>query len=116
MAFTPYHNITGSNGIHVELLAPGDNASSIKSITIANTHASNDATVSLSIAKLSDSSALNASETYYLFKTVAIPSDTSLLLDNSDMLSFNNSISGFYLFITVGSSDTVDVSINANVS
>jgi hypothetical protein len=116
MAFTPYHNITGSNGIHVELLAPGDNASDIKSITIANTHASNDATVSLSVVKLSGSSSRNSSETYYLFKTVAIPSDTSLLLDNSDMLSFNNSTSGYSLFITVGSSDTVDVSINANVS
>tara|TARA_R100001510_G_C7632272_1_gene190958 strand:+ start:968 stop:1318 length:351 start_codon:yes stop_codon:yes gene_type:complete len=114
MAFTPYHNITGSSGVHVELLAPGDNGGDINSITIANTHASNDATVSLSIVKLSDSSNLNSPEVYYIFKTVAIPSDTSLLLDNGDMLSFDNSVAGFSMFITVGSSDTVDVIINAN--
>jgi len=30
------------------------------------------------------------------------------------MLSFDNSVSGYSMFITVGPSDTVDVSINAN--
>jgi len=65
----------------------------------------------LSIVKLSDSSSLNSSETYYILHTVAIPADTSLLLDNSSILSFNNSTNGYSLFITVGSSDTVDVII-----
>ena len=46
MAFTPYHKITGSTGVHVELLAAGDNASNIKSITLTNIHATADATVS----------------------------------------------------------------------
>ena len=114
MAFTPYHNILGASGVHAQLLAPGDNAGSIKSITLTNVHATNDATVSLSIVKLSSSSSLNTSETYYLLSTVAIPSDTALLLDNSSMLSFDNSISGYSLFITVGSGDTVDVAISAN--
>ena len=114
MAFTPYHNITGSSGVHVELLAPGDNGGDIDSITIANTHSSLDATVSLSIVKLSDASSLNSLETYYLFKSVAIPSATSLFLNNGGMLSFDNSVSGYSMFITVGGSDTVDVSINAN--
>lgn len=111
MAFTGYHNITGSTGVYVELLAPGDTDGVIKSIMLTNIHASNDATVSLSIVKLSDYSARNASETYYLLHTIAIPADTSLLLDNSDILSFNNSKNGYSLFITVGSSDTVDVII-----
>lgn len=114
MAFTPYHNVLGTNGVHTELLAPGDNAGNISSIMLTNVHATADATVSLSIAKLSSSSGLNASETYYLLSTVAIPSDTSLLLDNSGFLKFDNSISGFSMFITVGSSDTVDVAISIN--
>ena len=111
MAFTPYHNITGSTGVSVELLAAGDDASNIKSITLANIHATADATVSLSIVKLSDYASKNTQEVYYLISTVAIPSDTVLLLDNPDMLAFDNSLSGYSLYITVGSSDTVDVSI-----
>ena len=47
MAFTKYHNITGSTGVDVELLATGDNGDGIKSIWITNTRASNAATVSL---------------------------------------------------------------------
>ena len=50
-------------------------------------------------------------KTFYMFKTVAIPSDTSLLLDNSNMLSFNNGEEGFGLYLTVGASDTLDVLI-----
>jgi len=111
MAFTGYHNVTGSTGVHVELLAPGDNAGNVKSIMLTNIHATVDATVSLSVVKLSDSSALNASETYYLLHTVAIPADASLLLDSSDILAFNNSANGYSLFITVNATDTVDVII-----
>ena len=110
MAFTGYHNIVGSNGVHVELLAPGDNGGNIKSIMLTNIHASIDATVSLSLVKLSSSS-ITSSETYYILHTIAIPADTSLLLDNSDILTFNNAISGYSLFITVGGSDKVDVII-----
>ena len=111
MAFTPHHNVTGSTGIYVKLLAAGDNASNVKSITLANVHATADATVSLSIVKLSDYADKNTEEVYYLISTVAIPSDTTLLLDNPNMLAFDNSLSGYSLYITVGSSDTVDVSI-----
>ena len=108
MAFTAYHNITGSSGVNVELIAPGSEINNIKSILIANTHATADATVSLFIQ---DDPATGTTSTFYMLSTVAIPSDTSLLLDNSDMLSFNNSASGYGLYITVGSSDTLDVSI-----
>ena len=111
MAFTAYHNITGSSGIHVELLAPGDNAGNIKSIMLTNTHISANATISLSVVKLSDYSVRNASETYYILSNIIIPFSASLLLDNSDILSFDNSINGYSLFITVGSTDTIDVII-----
>ena len=49
MAFTKYHNIDGSNGIEVELIAAGDNGDGVKSIWITNTRASNAAEVSLYI-------------------------------------------------------------------
>ena len=109
MAFTPYHNITGSTGVDVELIAPGENIGSIKSIMIANTHATADATVSLFIQ---DDPTAAAASTFYIISTVAIPSDTSFLLDNSTILSFDNSSNGYGLYLTVGSSDTLDIMIN----
>lgn len=112
MAFTRYHNIVGGSNPSVELLAPGDNAGNIDSIILTNRHATNDATVSLFVHKLSSAINNNASESYYIISTVAIPSDTSLLLDDSSLLSFDNSLSGYSLFITVAGGDTVDVIIN----
>ena len=109
MAFTAYHNITGSTGVNIELLAPGDRAGDIKSILIANTHATADATVTLFIQ---DDPSTGSTNTFKLLSTVAIPSDTSLLLDNSSMLSFNNNAEGYGLYLTVGGSDTLDVFIN----
>ena len=108
MAFTAYHNITGSTGVDVELIAPGEDIGAIRSIMVTNTHATADATVSLFIQNDPTAAAVS---TFYILSTVAIPSDTSLLLDNSDMLSFNNSTEGFGLYLTVGSSDTLDVLI-----
>tara|TARA_R100001594_G_scaffold139175_1_gene183346 strand:+ start:850 stop:1188 length:339 start_codon:yes stop_codon:yes gene_type:complete len=109
MAFTAYHNIIGSSSVTTELLAPGDTRGDIATITLTNKHATNDATVSLFIQKLSADS--TASSSYYILSTLAIPSDTSLLLDNPNMLSFDNSVRGFGLYITVGSTDTLDVLI-----
>ena len=43
MAFTKYHNIDGSNGVDVELIAQGSKSNNVKSIMITNTRASNDA-------------------------------------------------------------------------
>ena len=104
MAFTPYHNIVESTGgKNQQLVSAGDNASTIYSILLTNVHATADATVSLYIS--------NGTDTYYIIKTVAIPSDTPLLLDNMDMLSFDNSSSGYDLNITIAASDTVDVMI-----
>jgi hypothetical protein len=110
MAFTAYHNITGSTGVNIELIAPGLDAGSINSIVIANTHDTADATVSLFIQ---DDPISGTTNTFYILSTVAIPSDTSLLLDNKSMLSFDNiSSSAYGLYLTVGSSDTLDVMIN----
>jgi len=109
MAFTPYHNITGSTGVDVELIAPGENVGVVKSIIITNTHATADATVSLFIQ---DDPTAAVASTFYIISTIAIPSDTSLLLDNSTVLSFDNSSNGYGLYLTVGSSDTLDVMIN----
>ena len=104
MAFTKYHNITGSTGVDVELLATGDNGDGIKSIWITNTRASNAATVSLYI----NNNTTNVK--YYLLSTVVIPSNGSLVLDDASTLNFDNANYGLY--ITVGSSDTLDVTIS----
>ena len=109
MAFTPYHNITGSTGVDVELIAPNEGVGSINSILITNTHATADATVTLFIE---DNPIAAAASIFKILSTVAIPSDTSLLLDDSSVLSFDNSSNGYGLYVTVGSSDTLDIMIN----
>jgi hypothetical protein len=104
MAFTRYHNITGSSGVDIELIPPDEPLKKpISSITITNTHATADATVTLFI----HSDALG--KTYHILHTVALPADTSLLLDNASMFSFSRV---YGLYITVGSSDTLDVLLN----
>jgi len=107
MAFTPYHKITGSTGVTIELIKPGSGAGSVKSIMITNTHATADATVTLFL-QLNPTG--TAPTTFNILSTVSIPAHVSLLLDDKSLLSFNNSKYGLY--ITVGSSDTLDVLIN----
>ena len=107
MAFTPYHNITGSTGVTTELVKPGANVSSIKSIMITNTHSTSEATVTLFLQFNPTST---APTTFNILSTVSIPAHVSLLLDDKSLLSFNNSKYGLYL--TVGSSDTLDVLIS----
>ena len=101
-----FYNVTGSTGITVELISPTEDNGGIKSILLTNVHATADATVTLFIQ---DDPASGTTSTYNLIHTIAVPADTSLLLDNSSMFRFDD----FYgLYITVGSSDTVDVIIN----
>ena len=100
-----FYNITGSTGVTVELIAPNA-TNNIKSILLTNVHATADATVTLFIQ---DDPTSGTTSTYNILSTVAIPSDTALLLDSSSMFRFDD----FYgLYITVGSSDTVDVIIS----
>mgnify|MGYP001278051674 CR=1 FL=1 len=100
-----YYNVIGSDSVTVELVAPGSDMS-ITSVLITNVHATADATVTLFIQ---DDPESGTTSTYSFLSTVAIPSDTALFLDNPSMFSFKNI---YGLYITVGSSDTVDVMIN----
>ena len=109
MAFTAYHNILGATAQDNELVAINDiSKKTIKSIQITNIGAA--ATIDLYIFK--DSTDTSAAETYYFLKDVSIPTKTSLVLDNSDLLRFDNNADGYSLYITVGSSDKVDVLIS----
>jgi len=108
MAFTAYHNINGANGVNAELLAPGDNASNIKSILFTNV---DNADITLSLFIQNDPSS-GSTSTFYLIHTLGIPQNTSLLLDDKDLLKFDNGSDGYGLYVTVGSGDTMDVFIN----
>ena len=91
-----FFNITGSTGVTVELISPTEDNNKIKSILLTNVHATADATVTVFIQ---DDPASGATSTYNLIHTIAIPADTSLVLDNPSMFRFDD----FYgLYITVG--------------
>ena len=55
-----------------------------------------------------------SASTFYIFSTVAIPSDTSLVVDGAELPVFDNSEGGYGLYLTVGASDTLDVLISPN--
>ena len=101
-----YVNVTGSTGVTVELIAPNADKSSIKSILLTNVDDTADATVTLFIQ---DDPVTGATRTYNIIHTVAIPADTSLLLDDSTLFKFPERCG---LYGTVGGSDTVHVLIN----
>ena len=101
-----FYNITGSTGITVELVAPNTDIS-IKSILLTNVHATADATVTLFIQNNPTSETAN---TYNLIHTIAVPADSSLLLNDASMFIFPSS---YGLYSTVGSSDTIDVIIGS---
>ena len=102
-----FYNVTGSSGVTVELISPTETNSGVQSILLTNVHATADATVTLFIQ---DDPISGTTSTYNILSTVAIPSDTALLLDNPSVFRFDD----FYgLYITVGSSDTVDVIISS---
>jgi len=101
-----FYNITGSTGVTTELISPDEDNANIKSILLTNVHATADATVTLFVQ---DDPESGITSTYNLIHTIAIPADSSLILDNPFMFRFDD----FYgLYITVGSSDTVDVIIS----
>ena len=102
MAFTPYHNILGSNGTVQVLVEKNEGPSGLKNLTLTNVHEDNDATLDLSIRNLT-----SGVETYFFVKSLAIPADATYIVD---IPVFNNNV--YSLVITVGSSDTVDVIIS----
>ena len=103
---TFYSIISGSTGVDIELLAPGVHESGIKSILLTNVHDTASATVTLFIQ---DSAVGIASSTYNLINNIVIPAGSSLLLNEASMFKFGEQ---YGLYITVGSSDTVDVIIS----
>jgi len=103
MAINRFYNIIGSTGVTVELLAPFSQVNNIKSIIIANTHDSDAATVTLFIE---DQPTSGTSNTFNIINTLHIPFGTSLVLEDTDI---PNIPSKFGTYITVGSTDQVDV-------
>ena len=99
-----FYNVTGSTGVTVQLISPTEDNNNIKSILLTNVHATADATVTVFIQ---DDPASGTTSTYNIISTIAIPSDTALLLD-----SIPNFDDFYGLYITVGASDTVDVIID----
>ena len=103
-----YHNVTGSTGVDVELIAPKSGITNINSILITNTHASAAATITLF---LEDNPTAAAANIYKILSLYTIARNDYLLLDKEGMINFDNNIYGLY--ITVGSSDTLDIMIKA---
>ena len=105
-----YYNIKGvsvAGGQETtELIAPNTDNINIRSLLLTNIHDTSEATVTIFIQ---DNPTSAAPKTYNIIHTVAIPADTSLLLDSVEMLYFDIK---YGLYITVGSSDTVDVIIS----
>ena len=101
-----FHNILGTNGVTVELISPLSAVTNIQSILFTNVHATADATVTLFFE---DDPLTGASSTFNIIHTIAIPADTSLVLEGADIPTIP---AQFGIYITVGSSDTVDVLIN----
>tara|TARA_R110000824_G_scaffold367947_1_gene557204 strand:- start:774 stop:1088 length:315 start_codon:yes stop_codon:yes gene_type:complete len=100
-----FYNILGSVGVDHELIAPGA-ANDIKSISIANLHDTNDATVSLFIQ---DDPISGSTSTFNIVYKIAIPAVSTLLLDDSSMFLFGEE---FGLYANTGSSDTLDIIVN----
>lgn len=110
MAFTPYHNILGATARDNELVAIGDiSRKAVQAIQITNIDASAAATVGLYLYK--DSTDTTAEQTVYILHDVVVPYATSFLLDDPNILKFDNS--SYSLHIEVGASDELDVIIQA---
>ena len=105
MAFTAFHNInTATDGTDVQLINYGERVS-LKSLLLTNIDSAA-ITASLYLQDFSTGTK------YYLLYEVSLPVGASLLLDNEDMLSFNNRPGGYTLNILLGStSDLINVLI-----
>tara|TARA_R100001594_G_C4008365_1_gene256361 strand:+ start:642 stop:977 length:336 start_codon:yes stop_codon:yes gene_type:complete len=100
MAFTAYQNITSA--VAVELIASGERVSNIKSILIANTHATSDIYVDLYLDL--------HSRTYYFMKGYMLKKGETLILNEhngwSKHLAFNNDKDQYALILKLGSTGT----------
>ena len=89
-----------ANATQVKMLEINGGVSKINSITIANIH-SGDATVDLFLA--------NATDNYYIFKNLVLPTGQTLKMEGNEV-SFDNKI--FNLYIKLAGTTPVDVIIN----
>ena len=89
-----------TNATQVKMLEINGGVSRINSITIANIHSA-DAVVDLFLA--------NATDNYYIFKNLVIPTGVTLKMEG-DEVSFDNKI--FNMYIKLAGSTPVDVIIN----
>lgn len=107
MALTAYQNISGE--VTKELIASGSRAGNIKSILIANTHATNDTFVDLYLDL--------HSRTYYFIKGYLLRKGETLILNERNgwdlHLPFNNQTHSLNLKLTGSgtTSPTADVMI-----
>ena len=92
---TFFHNIT--TVLTQDLLKAGDKINNIKSITIANVHASSSAEIDLFLNKGDDN--------FYILKNVEIPHGMTLVLGPEDNIEFNNNANGFSLRAQVDNGD-----------
>jgi len=105
-----YYNVKGasvSGGKETtELIAPNVNRSPVSHIQLTNVHDTADATITLFIQ---DDPTSGTTNTYKIINLVVVPAGSSLSLDNPKMFAFSDI---YGLYITVGSSDIVDVIVS----
>ena len=99
---TLQHNITTT--LTQNLLSAGDKVSDARSITLSNVDSTNDAFVDLFLNQ--------GDNNYYILKNVLIPLGSTLVLNEKDNISFNNSSSGFSLRIKVDDGNTTAVAVD----
>ena len=99
---TLQHNITTI--LTQNLLIAGDDISNAKHISIANVDSTNDAKVDLFLNK--------GDSNYYILKNVLIPLGSTLMLEESDGIGFDNSTNGFSLRVQVDDGSTTAVAID----
>jgi hypothetical protein len=95
----------GGTSNTVELLAPSSSIR-VSAVNIANTHASNSATITLFVQNDPSS---GTTSTYKILENISVPAKTSLLLDNEHILTHAFQ---FGLYIEIGTSDTLDVIVS----
>ena len=99
---TRHHNISGE--LTQELLAAGDGVN-VRSISLANIHASTTCTVDLYIEK-------KLAGKFYIIKSLQLPVGATLILEGNDV-NFNNRGKefGLYIKLTQGASETPTVDV-----
>tara|TARA_R110002020_G_scaffold144946_1_gene318163 strand:- start:12894 stop:13262 length:369 start_codon:yes stop_codon:yes gene_type:complete len=88
------------------------NAANINSIVLCNKHATDSVTIDLWVRNYVDNGAGGFTETnFYILNNVLVPNGTTLVLDKSYGINFNNSYKRLYVQLSASDS-AVDVIIN----